>query len=72
MHLTGQRSLTEWRPEAKVAAGFTVREVIIGNDPSQAPLEVLVLSATEADKPSREALGSFHAARLGKRSSAVQ
>ncbi len=71
MHLTGQRSLTEWRPEAKVAAGFTVREVIIGNDPSQAPLEVLVLSATEADKPSREALGSFHAARLGKRVSPV-
>ncbi len=71
MHLTGQRSLTEWRPEAKVAAGFTVREVIIGNDPSQAPLEVLVLSATEADKPSREALSSFHAARLGKRVSPV-
>ncbi len=70
MHLTGQRSLTEWRPEAKVAPGFTVREVIIGNGP-QSPLEVLVLSATEADKPSREALGSFHAARLGKRASPV-
>jgi hypothetical protein len=69
--LTAARTLTEWVPDGKVSAGFDVREVVIGRDNAQLALEVVVLDAGPTASLSREALGSFHAARLGRRLSPV-
>lgn len=69
--LTGTRTLAEWEPEGNVSAGFDLREVVVGRDDAQLALEVVVLDAGPTASTSREALGSFHAARLGKRVSPV-
>lgn len=60
-----------WTPDGKVPSGFEVREVVVGRDDAQLGLEVLVLDAGLTASMSREALGAFHAARLGKRVSPV-
>ena len=69
--LTGSVRLSEWTDEARVPAGFAVREVVVGRDDAQLALEVVVLDAGPTASMSREALGSFHAARLGRRVSPV-
>lgn len=65
--LTGTRVLAEWRPEATTPAGFDVAEVVVGRDDAQLALEVVVLDAGLTASMSREALGAFHVARLGRR-----
>lgn len=69
--LLGTRTLTEWEPDGKVPSGFDVREVVVGRDDAQLGLEVVVLDAGPTVSMSREALGSFHGARLGRRVSPV-
>ncbi len=69
--LEGTRTLREWVPDGKVASGFAVVELVVGRDEAQLALEIVVLDAGPTASMSREALGSFHAARLGKRVSPV-
>src|SRR5438067_328528 len=67
VELAGTRTLTEWVPDGKLPAGFDVRGVVVGRDDAQLALEVVVLDAGPSASMSRAALGSFHAARRGKR-----
>jgi hypothetical protein len=69
--LSGTRTLAAWEPEGKVAAGFGVHEVVVGRDDAQLALEVVVLAAGATASLSRESLGSFHTARIGRRVSPV-
>jgi hypothetical protein len=65
--LTGSTTLREWEPGGRLPAGFTVQAVVIGRDEGQLALEVVLLDAGVRASMSREALGAFHASRLGKR-----
>lgn len=65
--LHGERTLTGWEPDGNVPPGFEVRGVVVGRDAAQLALEVVVLDASLTASVSREALGRFHAARLGRR-----
>jgi hypothetical protein len=69
--LEGTRTLTEWKPDGRVPSGFDVRQVVVGRDDAQLALEIVVLDAGPGASMSREGLGSFHTARLGKRVSPV-
>jgi hypothetical protein len=65
--LTGSMTLREWEPAGRLPAGFSVQAVVIGRDEGQLALEVVLLDAATSASMSREALGAFHASRLGKR-----
>lgn len=69
--LSGTRNLTGWHPDGKLSPGFDVCEVVVGRDDAQLALEIVVLDAGPDASMSREALGSFHGARLGRRVSPV-
>ena len=65
--LDGERVLAEWRPEGTTPRGFEVRAVILGRDPQQLALEVVVVDVAPTANPSRETLGVVHQSRLGRR-----
>jgi hypothetical protein len=67
LELRGERTLTGWDPDGNVPPGFAVRGVVVGRDDAQLALEVVVLDAEATSSMSRETLGRFHAARLGRR-----
>jgi hypothetical protein len=69
--LRATRTLSEWNPDGRVPPGFEIRAVVVGRDDAQLALEVVVLKASQTTNPSREALGWFHTARLGRRLSPV-
>jgi hypothetical protein len=71
MELSGERTLGEWTPNRNVPEGFSVLEVVIGSSTSGAGLEVVVLTALASASISREALGAYHAARVGKHTTPV-
>lgn len=71
MELVGERTLSGWMPPGKVPGGFAVEAVVIGSSESGAGLEIVVLAAQAGAGSSREALGAYHSARVGKHNTPV-
>ncbi len=71
MQLSGERTLKDWAPSGKVPGGFAVEGVVLGSSAAGAGLEIVILTAEAGASTSREALGAYHAARVGKRTTPV-
>lgn len=71
MNLSGETTLSSWKPTGKVPKGFSVDQMVLGPSGVSAALEVVVLKADAKASISREALSAFHAARDGKRGAPV-
>lgn len=71
MQLSGERTLKDWAPSGKVPGGFAVEGVVLGSSTAGAGLEIVILTAEASASTSREALGAYHAARVGKRTTPV-
>ena len=71
MELSGEQTLSSWKPTGRVPKGFSVDQVVLGPSGMSAALEVVVLKADAKASISREALSAFHAARDGKRGAPV-